>query len=105
MNKLFALSLVVIALLLPICVNAQEAQPTPSAEVAVESQPVEVGNKLCPVSGEAVGTAGMEPQKVTYKGKVYNLCCAMCAMDFNKDPEKYIQIINEEMNSETQIKA
>ncbi|MBI4309425.1 MAG: YHS domain-containing protein [Candidatus Omnitrophica bacterium] len=39
----------------------------------------------------------MEPRKVTYKGKVYNLCCSMCGVDFNKDPEKYSKIAEEEV--------
>ena len=52
-----------------------------------------VGNKICPVSGEKVGGDMGDPVKVEYKGKVYNLCCTMCAKDFKKDPEKYIKII------------
>lgn len=48
---------------------------------------VNAGNKICPVTGEAV----TEGSKATYeyKGKVYNLCCAMCINEFKKDPEKY----------------
>lgn len=64
--------------------------------------PVEVGNKICPVSNEKIGTEGMEAHKVTHNGKVYNLCCAMCAQDFDKDPEKYTKLVEEELKSETQ---
>lgn len=48
-----------------------------------------VGNKICPVSGEKID----EKTKVTYeyKGKIYNFCCPMCAEEFKKDPEKYIE--------------
>lgn len=49
-----------------------------------------VGNKLCPVSGNPVddGTMG-EAVKYVYNGKIYNLCCQMCVKDFKKNPEKY----------------
>ncbi len=55
-----------------------------------------VGNKICPVSNELVG-AMAKPYKVEHEGKVYNLCCKMCAKDFKKDPQKYIEKINEEL--------
>ena len=61
-----------------------------------ESKAVEVGNKICPVSGEKVGEMG-EIVKVEHNGKIYNLCCTMCAKDFKKDPEKYVKIVEEEM--------
>jgi len=57
--------------------------------------PVVVGNKFCPVSGEKVGQMG-KVETIEYNGKIYNLCCAMCAKDFNKDPEKYSKIAEEE---------
>ena len=36
---------------------------------------------------------------MVYKGKVYNLCCPMCVKDFENDPEKYIGIINKELET------
>jgi len=56
-----------------------------------------VGNKICPVSGEKIGGAMGKGVQVEHDGKIYNLCCAMCAKDFKKDPAKYIEIINEEL--------
>ncbi|OGX06719.1 MAG: hypothetical protein A2Z88_09595 [Omnitrophica WOR_2 bacterium GWA2_47_8] len=55
-----------------------------------ESKAVEVGNKICPVSGEKVGEMG-EIIKHEYNGKIYNFCCKMCIKDFKNDPEKYIK--------------
>jgi YHS domain-containing protein len=63
---------------------------------AAFAQPVEVGNAVCPVSGEKVGEMG-QVVKHEYNGKIYNLCCAMCAKDFKKDPEKYVKIVEEAM--------
>ena len=59
-------------------------------------QKVVVGNKICPVSGEKIN----EDTKATYeyKGKIYNLCCAACIEAFKNNPEKYIQIAEEEKN-------
>jgi YHS domain-containing protein len=61
---------------------------------------VDVGNKICPVTGEKID----EKTKaiIEYNGKVYNLCCAMCIDEFNKDPEKYIKKINEELKTPSQ---
>ncbi|MBF0489248.1 MAG: YHS domain-containing protein [Candidatus Omnitrophica bacterium] len=42
----------------------------------------------------------MKPHKVTYKGKIYNLCCSMCEKDFNKDPEKYTKLMEAEVAAE-----
>ena len=62
-------------------------------------KPVEVGNKICPVSGQKVGEMG-EVVKYEYNGKVYNLCCKMCAKDFKKDPEKYSKTAEEEVKQQ-----
>ncbi len=56
---------------------------------------VEVGNKLCPVSGEQIGTMG-EGLPVEHNGKMYKLCCEGCLKDFNKDPEKFTKIAEDE---------
>jgi YHS domain-containing protein len=76
--------------------NDHAAAKPVSAEMEVtDTGAVEVGNKICPVSGEKVGQMG-EVVKVEYKGKIYNLCCAMCEKDFLKNPEKYREIAEEE---------
>ncbi|MCA9405944.1 MAG: TRASH domain-containing protein [Candidatus Omnitrophica bacterium] len=41
-----------------------------------------------------------DPYQIEYDGKIYNLCCSMCAKDFQKDPEKFIKKINEELELE-----
>jgi len=58
---------------------------------------VKVGNKICPISGEAIGEGGMAGQQETveYKGKAYNICCSMCKKDFLKDPEAAIKKMEE----------
>lgn len=61
---------------------------------------MDMGNKICPISGEAVGGKMGEPFVVEYKGHKINLCCEMCKKDFEKDPELYMQKIHEQMMEE-----
>ncbi len=69
-----------------------------AADVATEvtsKEAVNIGNKICPVSGEKID----EKLKATYeyKGKIYNFCCEMCIDSFKGDPEKYIKKVEEEL--------
>lgn len=66
-------------------------------ESSSKKSEVNVGNKICPVSGEKID----EKFKATYEyqGKVYNFCCPMCIDEFKKDPEKYIKKVEEELGT------
>ncbi len=50
-----------------------------------------VNNKLCPVTGEAIGSMGTAPV-VVYQGKAVTLCCKGCIKAFAKEPAKYLAI-------------
>ena len=70
-------------------------------ETQANSKAVEVGNKICPVSGDKIPAPGEKGEmgetiKYEYNGKIYNLCCTMCVKDFKKNPEKYSKIAEEE---------
>jgi YHS domain-containing protein len=56
---------------------------------------VNVGNKICPISGDAI----VEETKVTveYEGKIYNLCCPACVDTFNADPMAGIAKVEAEL--------
>ena len=74
------------------------------ASAGMPMKPKEVGNKICPVSGEKIPEPGAkgdmgESVKYEYNGKIYNLCCKMCIKDFKKDPEKYSK------KAEAEVKA
>ena len=62
------------------------AQTHPASETAM----VDVGNKICPVSGDKVSGKHF----FEYEGKRYALCCDKCLKHFNKDPDKYIAKVN-----------
>lgn len=88
-------------LLCPVLVHA-DAQVAPAATTQAAA-PVEVGNKICPVSGDKIGAMG-DTVKREYNGKVYNLCCSMCPKDFDKDPAKYAKIADDEVKAEAAAK-
>jgi YHS domain-containing protein len=72
---------------------------------ASETKAVEVGNKICPVSGEKIPSPGEknemgEAVQYEYNGKIYNFCCPMCIKDFKKNPEKYSKIVEDEVAKE-----
>ncbi len=65
---------------------------------AVESpKAVEVGNKLCPVSGGEIGSMG-PGVKLEHEGKIYNLCCQGCVSMFQKDPSVYLKKVEAELS-------
>ena len=91
MKKVTALTLGVIFLTMGGFAFAQQAPAASQAAV----QTAEVGNRHCPVSGKEVGVMG-PAYKLTYNGKVYNLCCPGCKATFNSDPEKFSKIAEDD---------
>lgn len=79
--------------------TAQAGHEEHQSESVAETAPqaVDAGNKICPVSGEKID----EKLKATYEyeGKIYNFCCPMCIDEFKKDPQKYINKVEEELKS------
>ncbi len=86
--------------------EAPAVAPAAATVNATAQAPKEVGNKICPVSGDKVpapgekGAMGDKPVKYEYNGKIYNLCCPMCIKDFKKNPEKYSKIADDEVAKE-----
>lgn len=64
----------------------------------VNSNSIKVGNRICPVSNEWIPEG--EEIKYEYEGKIYNLCCKMCAKDFKKNPIKFSNIAEKLMLKE-----
>ena len=62
-----------------------------------KSAAVDAGNKICPVSGEQIDEAAKATYE--YEGKIYNFCCAMCIDKFKKEPQKYIDKVNQELQA------
>jgi len=50
--------------------------------------------KVCPVSGQSLGSMG-KPVKVEVKGRTVFLCCAGCKKRLLADPDKYVKKLDE----------
>jgi YHS domain-containing protein len=86
-----------VGILIAVVCNFVLAQDQNTQAAKQSAAAVNVGNKICPVSGDKIN----EKTKATYeyKGKIYNFCCSMCIAEFKKDPEKYIKKVEEELKS------
>ncbi|MEK6732792.1 MAG: YHS domain-containing protein [Candidatus Omnitrophota bacterium] len=82
------------------CAHASEGSDSQTAQE--KSTAVDAGNKICPVTGEKID----EASKATYEfeGKIYNFCCAMCIDEFKKEPQKYIDKVDEELQVDKGVK-
>jgi YHS domain-containing protein len=63
------------------------------AELSVEDRALAVKQKVCPVSGEALGKMGA-PLKMEVKGKTVFLCCAGCKDKLLASPDEYLAKIH-----------
>jgi len=77
----------------PSAVTVTEVTPAAAPAVAVN-----VGNKICPVTGMTIAKEG--EYTVEYEGKVYNLCSSACKDEFLKDPKTYVAKVDEELAKE-----
>ena len=53
---------------------------------------------VCPVSGDRFHVSETTPV-FEYEGKKYYLCCPGCELEFKKDPEKYIELLEKQPES------
>ncbi len=97
-NVLIILGVLSLLVLGAVSVKAE----TVSQEIDIKArvdQPVNLGNKFCPVTGEKIDPALKAVYE--YEGKIYNFCCPMCIDSFKKNPEKYIKKVEEELKSQS----
>ena len=107
MKKLFVLALIIGFFVTPTLVRAEGYESAPMEKMAEtntttdnasdDTKMVEVGNKICPVSGEKVEGKMGKGVPYAYNGKIYMMCCGMCNKDFDKDPAKYAKIAEDEV--------
>jgi len=93
---LIALSVIGFSLAFASCGGCGQGSAA-AAGTASGSGAIDVGNKICPVTGEKINKdvgEGFKPSPTyEYEGKVYNFCCAGCIDVFKKEPQKYIDKI------------
>ena len=71
------------------------SQAPESPKPADSSNAIDAGNKICPVLSEPIDEAAKATYE--YEGKIYNFCCAGCIEEFKKEPQKYIDKVNQEL--------
>lgn len=69
-------------------VATTEEGPSGLMELSVEDRELAKKQKVCPVSGDALGTMG-KPFKTVVSGKTVFLCCPGCEKEFQSNAEKY----------------
>jgi hypothetical protein len=62
------------------------------AELSTEDRALAVKQKICPVSGEKLGTMGA-PKKVDVKGRAF-ICCDGCREQLLAQPDEYLAKID-----------
>ena len=87
-----ALTLAAVAALSAAGLTFVAAGPTLAAAPTSQpsTQPVDLMNTVCPVSGDKVGDSKLTE---TYDGKVYHFCCDDCPKAFTKDPSKFAKAV------------
>lgn len=73
------------------CATATLAADKPAA--AAKAQPRPYVLKMCLVSDEKLDKG--DPTFI-YQGREIKVCCEGCVKDFQKDPEKYLKLIDAE---------
>lgn len=51
---------------------------------------------MCPVTGEPLGSMG-DPIPVTVQGRTIQVCCQGCVAAVQKNPEKYLKAVDDEL--------
>jgi YHS domain-containing protein len=59
------------------------------ASLPAEDQAAARAQRVCPVSGEALGSMG-PPVKVEVEGREVFICCENCKAELEADPDKYL---------------
>lgn len=65
----------------------------PASQPTTTAGAVDLGNTVCPVSGDNVGGSKLF---AVYEGKIYHFCCRDCPKDFGENPAKYAKLVAED---------
>jgi membrane fusion protein, copper/silver efflux system len=68
---------------------ALPTRPVKSSDLSPEDQRLVAEQKICPVTGAALGSMGT-PKRVMIDGRVVFVCCDGCTSTLKKDPAKYL---------------
>lgn len=63
-------------------------------ELPAEDRPLAIAQRLCPVTGEPLGSMGV-PVKSSVKGRTVFLCCVGCQLEIDSDPDGVLKKLEE----------
>lgn len=72
---------------------------TPASKPATTQALIPYPLKTCIVSGEPFGGDMGDPIVTSYNGREIKFCCKSCVKKFNKDPEKYLKQMDEQVKA------
>ena len=73
-------------------------EPRASDLQGTRSSPQASVQRICPVTGEELGSMG-RPIPVTVSGRTIQVCCRACVAAVQRNPEKYMQRVAEEIGA------
>ena len=84
--------------------SAQKPAPTPlplanAVPVSRDSTPPYGGQKMCPVTGDALGSMGPAIPVSLPSGQTIYVCCRGCANRVQRDPATYLRKVEAEKSS------
>ncbi|MDA0768314.1 MAG: hypothetical protein O3A87_10655 [Verrucomicrobia bacterium] len=79
-------------LLLSSCGDKKTTTTEPETPAPVAAAADDYPLKVCPVSGEELGSMG-KPVVVTHEGTEVRLCCKECLPKFKADPAKFVEMV------------
>ena len=65
------------------------------AQLSPEDRALAEAQKVCPVTGEPLGSMG-KPEKITVEGREVFICCAGCGDMVRENPEQYLSKLDQE---------
>jgi YHS domain-containing protein len=82
----------------PACIETFKKNPAPFLaqldQAIIENQRKDYPLSTCVVSGEKLGAMG-KPYNYVYQNRLVEFCCGGCVETFNKDPQKYLKMIDD----------
>jgi len=97
MRSIAAVGLVALALVLIAAVRTASAGCCGNDDMnaTAKTEGETIAQKTCPVMGNPINPKIF----VDYKDRRIYFCCKMCPPTFNKDPEKYVKIVDEQLKT------
>ncbi len=93
--RTFQLALLASILSIAGCGGGEKSKAAKPVDPAMASLIAAYPLDTCVVSGEKLGGDHGEPHDVIHEGRLVRFCCSPCVKEFNKEPAKFLAMIDE----------